>query len=222
MKQIILVRHGESLEDINNDIYAEIADNDIPLTKNGIYQVVKCSEEISKIISYNKVYIFHGSAKRVTQSAQILEKELGTSHNVLVQKSDLLKKQDWGSVTYLDRKKHEPERYKTGVLDYKYPDGESGRDVEIRTKKFIDEIQKLSFGDKNFTIVIVCHGFNFRFFLKILVGLSDEIFLRLANPRQCSVSNIKQSTNGGYVLLSDLEYYDEEKNPNHIEKTRSQ
>lgn len=82
MKQIIIVRHGESLEDINNEIYAEIADNDIPLTNRGCVQVLNSALVIEKIVRFENVKIFHGTAKRVSQSASLLHKNLRNKFDV--------------------------------------------------------------------------------------------------------------------------------------------
>lgn len=218
MIQIILIRHGESLEDVNNNIYAEIADNDIPLTKNGISQVIKSGDKIRKMIKGQKVHIFYGTAKRLVQSAKLLAKSLEAYFQITLTQSALLKKQDWGSVTYLDRKNHEPERYKIGVLDYCYPNGESGRDVEIRTKHFLQEfVNRKDRSIEDTTLIIVTHGFNFRLFLKAILGLSDKVFAKLANPRQCYMSNIIHDGNT-YVPQTELEYYDKSKNEKHIDQ----
>jgi broad specificity phosphatase PhoE len=46
-KNIFLVRHGESMEDLNNQIYSEITDFQIPLTLEGIEQVKNLAYDLS-------------------------------------------------------------------------------------------------------------------------------------------------------------------------------
>jgi broad specificity phosphatase PhoE len=125
---------------------------------------------------------------------------------------------NWGSVKLENRKQHEKRRYEVGVLDYRFPDGENGRDVVERTKLFIRElVQIIKLRDFE-NIIIVSHGFNYRIILMLLLSLSEETFTDLANPPHCFCSQLEYE-DGKFLINSELLKYDRSANKSYIEKT---
>lgn len=219
MKQILIVRHGESLEDINNNIYAEVNDFDIPLTVNGVRQSISLAKALKDELIAGNTILFHSCCKRVVQTAGIIFNNL----DKLIQKriiDDRLSKQDWGTVTLKNRKFHEIERYKAGVLNYRFPEGESGSDVVERSRDFLDYVNQMFVLHNVSNVIVVTHGFNYRTLLKVLLDINDSGFEQLANPKHCAMNKV--SILGNKVLYySPLEKYNRDQNTKHIAKAKT-
>ena len=60
---IYVLRHGESLEDVDKTAHERMADEDMPLSQKGIYQALNFGKEISEQVTSFFASQFLGCAK---------------------------------------------------------------------------------------------------------------------------------------------------------------
>jgi broad specificity phosphatase PhoE len=75
-KRIILLRHGESLGNVNEAAYSEIPDWKIPLTELGKKQAHQVGKELNELCSGESVYVYVSPYHRTMQTWQIIKQEL--------------------------------------------------------------------------------------------------------------------------------------------------
>jgi broad specificity phosphatase PhoE len=197
--QILLMRHAESMEDIDNAIYELAPDHSIGLTQNGQSQALEAAIEIStRIGDFRGLTIFYSPTRRAEETVEIIAAQIrSTSHEAVNIKSNAdirLVKQDWGSVTVANREEQLRRRYEAGALNYKFPDGESGWDVATRMQSFIEELIAYTSPSGNAT-VIVTHGFQVRIALMILLGWTESEFEKYAQPPNCFIADVRAHEN---------------------------
>jgi hypothetical protein len=70
-KNIILIRHGESIANIDLSVYTHTPDNQIPLTENGKEQAEHASKKLKEIIGNDTVKFFVSPYLRGRQTFDI-------------------------------------------------------------------------------------------------------------------------------------------------------
>jgi broad specificity phosphatase PhoE len=127
--RIIICRHAESLEDVDNDIYDVLEDLQIPLTERGVQQANEFGSVLVQLLKDSDYVRFYTSpGVRNVQTLKIVLPKLSDNNNVEVEVDPLIVKQDWGEITSENRDEIEDERYRIGVLRYTFPTGESAPD----------------------------------------------------------------------------------------------
>jgi broad specificity phosphatase PhoE len=206
MKQprIVLCRHAESLEDVDNDIYDVLDDLQIPLTEKGVRQANDFGIVLAQLLKDSEhIRLYTSPGVRNVQTLKIVLPKLSGS-NVQVETEPLIAKQDWGKITAENRPGIEAERYKTGVLRYTFPTGESAASMIARLTSFKEKI----FGvqkDTGHDIVVFSHGFEFRVLLMIIMGWEEELFESFGNLANCEYRILTLRTNGKYSLNKPLQ-----------------
>lgn len=207
MKQprIIICRHAESLEDVDNDIYDVLNDLEIPLTEKGIQQAHDFGAVLAQLLKSSEYIRFYTSpGVRNVQTLKIVLPKLSDNNNVQVEVEPLIVKQDWGKITAENRPGIEAERYKTGVLRYTFPTGESTASMIDRLTAFkekIFEVQK----DTGHDVVVFSHGFEFRVLLMIIMGWEEELFESFGNLGNCEYRILTLGEDGKYSLNKPLQ-----------------
>jgi broad specificity phosphatase PhoE len=196
---MLVMRHAESLEDIDNAIYELVPDHAIGLTVDGQSQALRAAADISRRIGdCRSVSIFCSPARRAEETADIIAAGIRstTAGAVDVQcKVDArLVKQHWGSVTVANRVEELRKRYEAGAMNYKCPEGESGWDVAARMRSFVGELATwpAPLGD---AAVIITHGFEVRIALMVLLGWTESEFEQYANPPNCFIAEVRAHDN---------------------------
>ena len=72
-KRVILIRHGESIGNVNEKLYEKIADWRISLTQNGIEQAEKAGREIKELIGEETVQVYCSPYLRTKQVRSIIK-----------------------------------------------------------------------------------------------------------------------------------------------------
>jgi broad specificity phosphatase PhoE len=201
---IIICRHAESLEDVDNNIYDVLSDLEIPLTEKGRTQAHNFGSVLARLIKHSDYVRFYTSpGVRNTQTLKIVLPKLPDDVNVQVEVEPLIVKQDWGKITAKNRPEIEAERYRTGVLRYTFPTGESSAKLIARLTLFKEKILKLQ---KNFgqDIVVFSHGFEFRVLLSILFGWEEELFESYSNLNHCEYRILTLKRDGNYLMNKSL------------------
>lgn len=174
--RIIICRHAESLEDVDNSIYDILSDLEIPLTERGRGQAHNFGAILAQLLHGNENVRFYTSpGVRNVQTLKIVLPLLPGDVNVNVEVEPLIVKQDWGHITAENRPQIEADRYKTGVLRYTFPTGESAAHMIERLKEFKEKIFKVQ-EESRCNIVIFSHGFEFRVLLMLIMDWQEELF----------------------------------------------
>lgn len=217
-KRIYLIRHGESQGNVDEEVYARIPDNKIPLTARGRQQAViagvKLWASLLKANSDNthqRTKFWISPHRRSSETAKLLLDGFGTpaKTSVVVRHEPRLREQDFGNF-----REHNPqqkkfkelleEREKYGRFYYRFPNGESGADVYDRVSTFMETLYRdLESGDFD-SICLVSHGLTCRLFLMRFLRWPVETFEKMANFNNCEIAILeKDSVTGSYALVTN-------------------
>ena len=206
-KRIILIRHAESIGNVDMEVYSKIPDYALELTENGQEQARRAGKAVSAIIGTTRVKAYISPWKRTRQTFNLMAESLKER---LVDRTEdpLLREQDWGyfsSVEELLRINREREAY--GQFYYRVPRGESGADVYHRMCLFLDSLNR-DFTRPEFpdNALIVTHGMALRVFLCRFFKYSVEYFETIDNPHNGEIFVIEQNSFGHYVLRTPLRF----------------
>ncbi|APU70541.1 phosphoglycerate mutase [Companilactobacillus crustorum] len=195
MVELYIVRHGET--DTNYEGRINGMSTDKPLNANGIKQV----ETLEKQIDINKFdEVYSSPMKRAMQTAEILNQGVHEIHQ-----DKRLYEADYGSWDGLketDLRDKYPDAFDENnflLPTYtKYAkDGEEYSDVYRRVEDFMDDMGKK--GNKK--IMVVCHGFVSRSFLKVVTDAKN--ISNIIQPDNAGVSKYGVSDSG----IKYLYYY---------------
>ncbi|CAN1778223.1 Phosphoglycerate mutase-like protein AT74 [Linum perenne] len=139
-RRIILVRHGQSEGNVDENAYTRVADPKIELTQKGKAQAEECGRRIRELIEKNgaaeedwKVYFYVSPYKRTRQTLQHLGKAFERGRISGVREEPRLREQDFGN--FQDRERMRVEkvlRNLYGRFFFRFPNGESAADVYDR------------------------------------------------------------------------------------------
>lgn len=103
-RRIILVRHGQSIGNVDEGSYTRIPDSKIPLTEAGWHQALDCGETIRRLIESDaqeddwQVYFYVSPYKRTLQTLRGIGTAFERSHIAGVREEPRLREQDFGEL----------------------------------------------------------------------------------------------------------------------------
>ena len=171
MKKIILIRHGQSIYNLENRFTGW---KDVDLTEKGINEA-KNAAALLKNYEINLAYT--SKLKRAQETLNIIINKLNL--NLDVNEDIRLNERDYGSL--VDQNKEEA-AIKYGAdqvqkwrrsYDIPPPNGESLKDTYNRCIPFFKEIMKL-----NKNILISAHGNSIRAIVKYLLNINEDDILK--------------------------------------------
>ncbi|KKU49959.1 MAG: hypothetical protein A3F53_00920 [Candidatus Zambryskibacteria bacterium RIFCSPHIGHO2_12_FULL_48_10] len=220
-KMFFVMRHAESLEDIDKSAYERIADEDMPLSDKGKDQALSMGQSLIEHLGMCKhLHLILSPSKRVLETAGIMVSAMPTRIKWSLTTEHLIAKQNWGNVTIHNRSVIEKQRYLTGVLRYQFPGGENGTEMLNRFSLFAEKLQKRARDKSKGCTLVITHGFEFRVLLMSLLGWTEEYFESLAHPRHCELKRLSYR-NGTFSLLDEMRVIDPTANPNFIQRQSS-
>ncbi|XRA97371.1 phosphoglycerate mutase-like protein [Pycnococcus provasolii] len=189
-RRIILVRHGESLGNVQPSAYTVVPDHAIPLTREGYAQATRAGEYIAEQIEKDgpsaHAHIYMSPYRRSVQTAEGIANVFPKAKVRRQQQDVQLREQDFGNFQDLDRSQRDMrERLRFGRFYYRFQNGESGADVYDRITGFQDHlVRDITAGrfSGSTTLVLVTHGLALRVFLMRWFHLTVEEFLQVYNP----------------------------------------
>lgn len=201
LKQVFLVRHAQSEEDINPAMHGKVSDQRISITSAGKKQVSDLVNILApKIFAYKKIKIVTSPSNRAGQTMSLFCSSFPSiDFDILFEQC--IRSLNWGNVDEHSIKEVEQERYRVGVLHFQFPGGDNTpnfvRDIEC----FVNSLRFAGrFDDHPECAVFFTHGFALRVIAKAFLKISDEDFRSLANPPNCYVATI-DITGGVDALL---------------------
>lgn len=217
-KRIILVRHGESVGNVNRAIYDTVPDYAIKLTEKGHEQAKQAGVKIANIIGAHETACAYVSS--YTRTKQTFHNIAGVIGNQIkfTREDPRLREQEWrGNLGSFDDTL-EDERDKFGFFFYRFPVGESCADVYDRMSSFLDTLfRDFEHEDYPDNAIIVSHGMAMRVFLMRWFNLPVEQFELLRNPKNCAAIVLEFDVEvGKYRLTEELAAYAVPTHPYHF------
>ncbi|NLR95564.1 phosphoglycerate mutase family protein [Rhizobium sp. P38BS-XIX] len=213
--RIFLVRHGESLGNIDDRAYQQFGDHNVPLTEWGHRQVLQAGQAIATYLKalpsadLRKLNVWYSPFLRTRQSKDILLEVLPAEFIDDVREDYLLREQDFGLFTeiydHAEQRRKFPDEFEkwarlrnnNGKFYARPPDGESRADVAQRVRLFLQTVMRESEDGKNNTI-IVGHGVTNRAFEMNFLHHPVEWFERSDNPGNADVTLIEGRSSEDY------------------------
>jgi broad specificity phosphatase PhoE len=179
---MILLRHAESLGNVDELAYTRIPDHALPLTEKGRREVVAVAPEIVRLLDGARPAGYVSPYLRTRETLRLLDIEASCER--LVQEPRL-REQDWGNLQDpAGQEIQKARRHEFGHFFYRLPFGESGADVDDRVAAFLSDLRQRDEGHPD-TVLIVSHGLTLRLLCRRLFGWSIELFESLSNPATC-------------------------------------
>ncbi len=209
--RIILIRHGESIGNVDRSTYAHTPDHSVPLTVNGRAQAWQAGQEIRKLIGDESVYAYCSPWVRTAETFEGIREQVGT--NIVRSIEDpRIREQDWGHYkeeAFLTQENKARKEY--GKFYFRLQDGESGADVYDRVSTFLETLYRdFDKPDYPSNTIIVTHGVTLLVFLMRWFHWSVREFESYRNPTNCQVVVMESGNGGRYKIASKLERYSED------------
>lgn len=220
MRNIYLVRHGESEGNLSLSIYNDVADHAIELSPRGVRQAHAAGMALRQRLALDGVSaqdplrVWTSPYRRTRQTAKALVQELRQGHSRLdVREHINLCEQQFGLFDGIpddqlaQRMPREFAHYDLacrheGRFWARMPMGESRFDVAVRVHEAFGTFHRDAERHGVRDIVVVCHGVTLRAFVMQWLHLPYEWFEAQPNPGNCDIYRLtgKQSdTDEGFV-----------------------
>lgn len=200
---IYIIRHGETRKDrvFNLDGYP-----DAELTETGLRQAHLTGKHLSKV-RFNAIY--SSDLKRAVQTAEIIS---SYQQELLLEVDKQIREIHMGvfhTNSEEQIRKDHPEFYNEFLkkdTDFKYPEGESGEEVQKRTLNFLESIKFKKLDN----VCIVCHGGVIRSVISHFLGLPQSKRFNLY-PFNCGISLLRyddENNNFKVISINEISHLD--------------
>ena len=213
--RIFLIRHGESVGNINDKAYGEMQDHNVPLTEWGFEQSVAAGKFLKEFyenrddIADKKLRIWYSPFIRAVQTKDGFIKGFGKKRTDGVFEDFLLGEQDFGIFSDIPDEKEQERlfpaefkkvaacREKMGKFYARPPMGESRADVAQRVRLFVETLMRdANRGRQDFAII--AHGVTNRAFEMTFMHKGVAWFEKEPNPGNCDIVLIEGDRHSGY------------------------
>ena len=180
--RIILLRHAESLGNVDELAYTRIPDHALPLTEAGHEQARRTGPVVAELTGDEPLAVYVSPYLRTRETLRLLDLPVER-----VVHEPRLREQDWGNLQEADEQVVQKRlRHEFGHFFYRLPFGESGADVDDRVAAFLSELD-LRRPDPLHprSVLVVSHGLTIRLLCRRLFGWSIELFESLSNLGTC-------------------------------------
>lgn len=207
--RIFIVRHGQSVGNVNKEIYKTVPDYAVPLTFLGEQQAKETGQKIAAIIGQEQTVQFYVSPFWRTRQTFLGIAESFKTENVKYYEDMRLREQEWGS-QHLTGINWDAERDRDafGHTFYRFEAGESCADTFDRKSDFLGtmfrDFQKVDF-PKN--VVIVTHGMSSRVLIMRFFHSSVEEFESWKNPKNCEYLLLERGEGEKYKLVTPMKLH---------------
>lgn len=214
--RIFLVRHGESLGNLDERAYGQFGDHNVPLSPWGFRQVADAGAAIAAELGggpddgSSRLRVWFSPFLRTRQSKDALLDVLPPEFIGDVREDYLLREQDFGLFTEIydlaEQKQKFPAEFEkwarlrsnSGKFYARPPDGESRADVAQRVRLFLQTVMhEARHGHED--VLIVGHGVTNRAFEMNFLQHPVAWFEASDNPGNADVTLIEGSREAGYT-----------------------
>ncbi|MEU0537656.1 histidine phosphatase family protein [Amycolatopsis tolypomycina] len=188
--KMILLRHAESLGNVDELAYTRIPDHALPLTEKGEREARAVAPEIVRLLDGARPAVYVSPYLRTRETLRLLDIRASCERVV---PEPRLREQDWGNLQDpADQEVQKARRHEFGHFFYRLPFGESGADVDDRVAAFLSDLRMRDESHPE-TVLIVSHGLTLRLLCRRLFGWSIELFESLSNPATCEYRVLSES-----------------------------
>jgi broad specificity phosphatase PhoE len=197
--RIVVLRHAESLGNVDESAYCRVPDHALPLTDAGRAQAAAAGPAVRALLGDGPVAAYVSPYVRTVETYRLLEvADLVTGYVP----EPRLREQDWGNLQ--DPAEQEVQkrlRHEFGHFFYRLAHGESGADVDDRVASFVDQLERRVADDPRHpdTALVVSHGLTTRLLCRRVFSWSIELFESLSNPDYCD-PRVLTGRNGSWAL----------------------
>eukprot|EP00698_Gefionella_okellyi_P025449 TRINITY_DN932_c0_g1_i2.p1 TRINITY_DN932_c0_g1~~TRINITY_DN932_c0_g1_i2.p1 ORF type:complete len:326 (+),score=66.38 TRINITY_DN932_c0_g1_i2:48-1025(+) len=205
-KRIILIRHGQSVANVDETVYSRIPDNKIELTAKGMEQAREAGKRLKALIGEERVMFFCSPFTRSRQTFHGISDAFSPSQ-FSMREDPRIREQEWGTHlsnmphvgTIKDRLAH---RHEVGAFYYRFETGESGADVFDRAASFLAVLyREMQSPSSHENIIIVSHALFIHVFLLCFFRWSVESFNQDWEFGNCQHATLERMSNGKYALI---------------------
>jgi 2,3-bisphosphoglycerate-dependent phosphoglycerate mutase len=213
--RILLVRHGESMGNVDVDVHRTMADHAIPLSDRGRAQAVATGEWLNDYFGDEEglvpLRLWQSPYKRTRETADGLIAGIDERWIESRREHILLCEQQFGLFDGVPddelpkRYPNEHEHYAKqeafeGRFWARMPLGESRFDVATRVHQAFGTFHRDNDDHGISNIIVVCHGVTLRAFTMMWLHRTPEWFESEPNPKNCAVRLIEHGEDKGYVF----------------------
>ena len=207
-ERIFIVRHGQSIGNVDKSVYKDTPDYAIQLTDKGKQQALDIGTKLKEIISEETVQFYVSPMWRTRQTYAYIRKSFPSIYPDIYKyyEDPRLREQEWGMSMEGYRHKLEEYRDSYGHFYYRFRDGgESCADVFDRASDFLNTMHR-DFEKRDFphNAIVVTHGMTMRLFLMRWFHSSVEEFESWGNPQNCGHFRLDLQSDGKYKLMTPL------------------
>jgi broad specificity phosphatase PhoE len=205
-KRIILIRHGESLGNVDESAYVATPDWKVPLTPNGRQQAFQAGKDLKSVVGNGQVFCYYSPYSRTKETMNELCQHLQKDQIISIREEPRISEQQFGNFQNVEQVlQAKQERHEFGRFYYRFKSGEAGLDVYSRVSSFISTLvrdcqqyQKAGYDLDNINVVIVTHGLSLRLFLMRWFQFSVEEFEASDNPKNAQLIVMEKRCFGGH------------------------
>ncbi|WP_030803219.1 histidine phosphatase family protein [Streptomyces sp. NRRL F-2799] len=203
-RRIVLVRHGESVGNVDDSVYEREPDHALALTDRGREQAAEAGKHLREIFGDERVSVYVSPYRRTHETLDTfrLDPDL-----IRVREEPRLREQDWGNWQERDDVKlQKAYRDAYGHFFFRFPQGESGADVYDRVGGFLESLFR-SFEEPDHppNVLLVTHGLAMRLFCMRWFHWTVADFESLSNPGNAEVRMLVLGEDGKYALDKPFE-----------------
>lgn len=206
-KRLILIRHAESLGNVDMETYSRMADHRVPLTSRGKSQALNAGVALRAMLGNESLMFYVSPYRRSIQTMEYLIQggEFDQEH-CFVQEDARLREQDWGNLQNVaEIEQCARDRKDFGSFYYRFPNGEAGSDVLIRVDSFLSSIfRHWRSGKSQENMIVVSHGITIRLFLMLFFKWTVAEFHLLWNLENCQMVILERTDTGSYRLNTPM------------------
>lgn len=192
-RRIILVRHGESVGNVDRSLYATMADPSMGLTEHGFAQGAEAGAALRAIVGDGSCRFYHSPYIRTRQTMLAMLEQF-PPRPVQITVEPRLREQDFGNFqdpALMQRCMDDRKRF--GRFFYRIPNGEAGTDVYDRVCDFWSGMLR-SLDENGYqggmrehvrsttNVVLVTHGLLMRLFCMSVLKWTVSEFEQVWNP----------------------------------------
>lgn len=212
---IYLVRHGQSVGNVDPSIYIDTADHAIPLSELGLEQGREAGKFLARHLHEREggapefVRFWTSPYRRARETAQAMCEQFGGLQTDIREHINLCEQQFglFDGIAEEDLPHRFPEEHAhyekcerhEGRFWARMPLGESRFDVAIRVHQAFGTFHRDAEKHGIDTIVVVCHGVTLRAFVMQWLHLTVEWFEAERNPVNGAIRLIEDSVDRGYL-----------------------
>ncbi|RIJ70591.1 phosphoglycerate mutase family protein [Nakamurella silvestris] len=203
--RIIIVRHGESIGNVDESAFTRIPDHAMELTPRGAEQSISAGHQLRALLGEDPVEVFVSPYLRTWQTYELLD--LGPNV-VRVREEPRLREQDWGNLQDpVEQVTQRAERDVFGHFFYRLHSGESGADVYDRVSGFLAATLADGRAMRGYppevnrrTLLFVTHGLTMRLAAMSLMQWRVAEFEALSNPDNAEFRVLERDAEGDWSL----------------------